>query len=173
MLLWYWWRIISRNWDAEPFILSILIPWKYSYSCSLIDLSTVMIAGSWVMHICRKTILHFIFFIFSSWYHLASISFLTISMLCRTTLGFWAGHRNSKIRVILARAWENDTELDISNNRINRATGLLVYQKRFYKTKFCICPGGSQVNSARIADSIHYGCIPGKCYNYNYHTFSQ
>uniref|UniRef100_A0A7N0TNP1 Exostosin GT47 domain-containing protein n=1 Tax=Kalanchoe fedtschenkoi TaxID=63787 RepID=A0A7N0TNP1_KALFE len=78
----------------------------------------------------------------------------------RTTLAFWAGHRNSKIRVILARVWENDTELDISNNRINRATGHLVYQKRFYRTKFCICPGGSQVNSARIADSIHYGCIP-------------
>jgi len=86
-------------------------------------------------------------------------------MLYRTTLGFWAGHRNSRIRVILARVWENDTELDISSNRINRATGHLVYQKRFYGTKFCICPGGSQVNSARIADSIHYGCVPGKCYN--------
>lgn len=84
----------------------------------------------------------------------------------RTTLGFWAGHRNSRIRVILARTWENDTELDISNNRINRATGHLVYQKRFYRTKFCICPGGSQVNSARIADSIHYGCIPVILSNY-------
>ncbi|RVW21771.1 putative glycosyltransferase [Vitis vinifera] len=82
-------------------------------------------------------------------------------VFCRTTLGFWAGHRNSKIRVILARIWENDTELDIKNNRINRATGHLVYQNKFYRTKFCICPGGSQVNSARIADSIHYGCVPG------------
>lgn len=62
----------------------------------------------------------------------------------------------------MARVWENDTELDIANNRINRATGHLVYQKKFYRTKFCICPGGSQVNSARIADSIHYGCIPGE-----------
>ncbi|KAK1273933.1 putative glycosyltransferase [Acorus gramineus] len=78
----------------------------------------------------------------------------------RTVLGFWAGHRNSKIRVILARVWENDTELAISNNRINRAIGELVYQKQFYRTKFCICPGGSQVNSARITDSIHYGCVP-------------
>ncbi|KAJ6930265.1 hypothetical protein NC652_013947 [Populus alba x Populus x berolinensis] len=79
---------------------------------------------------------------------------------------FWAGHRNSRIRVILARVWENDTELDISNNRINRATGHLVYQKRFYGSKYCICPGGSQVNSARIADSIHYGCIPVILSNY-------
>ncbi|CAA0812534.1 Exostosin family protein [Striga hermonthica] len=99
----------------------------------------------------------------------------------RTTLGFWAGHRNSKIRVILARVWENDTELDISNNRINRATGHLVYQKKFYRTKYCICPGGSQVNSARITDSIHYGCIPVILSNYydlpfndilNWHKFS-
>lgn len=80
----------------------------------------------------------------------------------RTILGFWAGHRNSRIRVILARVWENDTELAISNNRINRAIGELVYQKTFYRTKFCICPGGSQVNSARITDSIHYGCVPGE-----------
>uniref|UniRef100_A0A804P3S2 Exostosin GT47 domain-containing protein n=1 Tax=Zea mays TaxID=4577 RepID=A0A804P3S2_MAIZE len=78
----------------------------------------------------------------------------------RVILGFWAGHRNSKIRVILARVWENDTELAISNNRISRAIGELVYQKQFYRTKFCICPGGSQVNSARISDSIHYGCVP-------------
>ncbi|KAF9603300.1 hypothetical protein IFM89_034649 [Coptis chinensis] len=77
-----------------------------------------------------------------------------------TKLGFWAGHRNSRIRVILAREWENDTELDISSNRISRAIGPLVYQKKYYETKFCICPGGSQVNSARIADSIHYGCVP-------------
>lgn len=83
-------------------------------------------------------------------------------LLCRTRLGFWAGHRNSKIRVILAKVWENDTELDIANNRIDRSIGNLVYQKKFYRTKFCICPGGSQVNSARIADSIHYGCIPGE-----------
>ncbi|KAL6012640.1 hypothetical protein ACLOJK_003129 [Asimina triloba] len=62
----------------------------------------------------------------------------------RTILGFWAGHRNSKIRVILARVWENDTELVVHNNRISRATGELVYQNTFYRTKFCICPGGSQ-----------------------------
>lgn len=84
----------------------------------------------------------------------------------RTVLGFWAGHRNSKIRVILARVWENDTELYVLNNRINRATGNLEYQKRFYITKYCICPGGSQVNSARITDSIHYGCIPVILSNY-------
>ncbi|XP_004288502.1 PREDICTED: probable glycosyltransferase At5g03795 [Fragaria vesca subsp. vesca] len=84
----------------------------------------------------------------------------------RTTLGFWAGHRNSKIRVILARVWENDTELYILNNRISRAEGNLLYQKKFYTTKFCICPGGSQVNSARPTDSIHYGCIPVILSNY-------
>ncbi|PON40939.1 Exostosin-like [Parasponia andersonii] len=78
----------------------------------------------------------------------------------RTSLGFWAGHRNSKIRVILARVWENDTELYVLNNRIDRSIGHLLYQKRFYISKYCICLAGSQVNSARISDSIHSGCIP-------------
>ncbi|KAK3008107.1 hypothetical protein RJ639_014369, partial [Escallonia herrerae] len=90
----------------------------------------------------------------------------------RTILGFWAGHRNSRIRVELADSWENDTELQISNNRISRATGHLVYQKKFYRTKYCICPGGSQVNSARIADSIHYGCIPVILSDYYYLPFN-
>uniref|UniRef100_A0A0E0HTY0 Exostosin GT47 domain-containing protein n=1 Tax=Oryza nivara TaxID=4536 RepID=A0A0E0HTY0_ORYNI len=71
-----------------------------------------------------------------------------------------AGGNDIENRVILARIWENDTELAISNNRINRAIGNLVYQKQFFWTKFCVCPGGSQVNSARISDSIHYGCVP-------------
>ncbi|URE41729.1 Exostosin family [Musa troglodytarum] len=74
----------------------------------------------------------------------------------RTILGFWAGHRNSKIRVILARVWENDTELAISNNRISRAIGELVYQKQFYRTKFCICPGGSQKFSVILKESDVY-----------------
>ncbi|MCO5579052.1 hypothetical protein L7F22_032904 [Adiantum nelumboides] len=99
----------------------------------------------------------------------------------RTILGFWAGHRNSRIRVILAKLWENDTVLFINSNRISRATGELVYQKQFYRSKFCICPGGSQVNSARIADSIHYACVPVILSDYydlpfndilNWHKFS-
>ncbi|OQU84521.1 hypothetical protein SORBI_3004G070100 [Sorghum bicolor] len=55
---------------------------------------------------------------------------------------------------------EGGNDIENSNNRISRAIGELVYQKQFYRTKFCICPGGSQVNSARISDSIHYGCVP-------------
>ncbi|KAG0617273.1 hypothetical protein M758_5G177800 [Ceratodon purpureus] len=78
----------------------------------------------------------------------------------RTVLGFWAGHRNSKVRVNLADAWQHDPVLFITNNRISRAIGEYVYQKQFYRSKFCVCPAGSQVNSARIAESIHYGCVP-------------
>lgn len=87
---------------------------------------------------------------------------LMIINCCRTILGFWAGHRNSKVRVNLAQAWEKDPVLFITNNRISRAIGEFVYQKQFFRSKFCICPAGSQVNSARIAESIHYGCVPGK-----------
>jgi hypothetical protein len=87
---------------------------------------------------------------------------LTSVAMCRTILGFWAGHRNSKVRVNLADAWQHDPVLFITNNRISRAIGEYVYQKQFYRSKFCVCPAGSQVNSARIAESIHYGCVPGK-----------
>uniref|UniRef100_A0A0E0E448 Exostosin GT47 domain-containing protein n=1 Tax=Oryza meridionalis TaxID=40149 RepID=A0A0E0E448_9ORYZ len=48
----------------------------------------------------------------------------------------------------------------IIKNSIRVSYRRLVYQKQFYRTKFCVCPGGSQVNSARISDSIHYGCVP-------------
>lgn len=66
------------------------------------------------------------------------------------------------MRVNLADAWQYDPILFVANNRLNRSTGDYIYQNQFYRSKFCICPAGSQVNSARIAESIHYGCVPGK-----------
>ncbi|KAI7981651.1 hypothetical protein LOK49_Contig23G00011 [Camellia lanceoleosa] len=47
-------------------------------------------------------------------------------------LGFWASHCNSEIRAVLASEWENDTELDIQNNRITRGTGHLVVEDGDY-----------------------------------------
>lgn len=78
----------------------------------------------------------------------------------RTTLGFWAGHRNSDIRNLLSDLWHNDTELDIATDHVNNTGDPYEYENRFFRAKFCICPGGNQVNSPRIADAIHYGCVP-------------
>ncbi|XP_057431285.1 probable glycosyltransferase At5g03795 [Lotus japonicus] len=84
----------------------------------------------------------------------------------RNTLAFWAGRSDSKLKVKLAAIWDNDTELDIQNNRVDlRATGSVVYMEKLYKSKFCLCPHGP-VGSSRIADSIHYGCVPVIMSNY-------
>ncbi|XP_059650077.1 probable glycosyltransferase At5g03795 [Cornus florida] len=84
----------------------------------------------------------------------------------RRTLGFWAGLRNSKVRETLVDLWKNETELRINSNIVNGTAGQLVYKKIFYTSKFCICPGGFKVNSVRLADSIHYGCVPVILSNY-------
>ncbi|KAK7412174.1 hypothetical protein VNO78_03624 [Psophocarpus tetragonolobus] len=84
----------------------------------------------------------------------------------RNTLAFWAGRSDSRLKHDLIAMWDNDTELDIQNNRIDlRATGQLVYMDKLYKSKFCLCPNGP-IGTSRIADSIHFGCIPVIMSNY-------
>ncbi|XP_031247202.1 probable glycosyltransferase At5g03795 [Pistacia vera] len=83
-----------------------------------------------------------------------------IGLKDRSILAFWAGYRNSKVRKQLVHKWQNDKELDIQNNHIDKKNAIMVYRTKIYRSKFCICPRGSQVNSVRIADSIHYGCVP-------------
>ncbi|XP_061370856.1 probable glycosyltransferase At5g03795 [Gastrolobium bilobum] len=84
----------------------------------------------------------------------------------RNSLAFWAGRSDSELKDELAAMWDHDTELDIQNNRIDlRATGPIVYMEKLYKSKFCLCPHGP-VGSSRIADSIHYGCVPVIMSNY-------
>ncbi|XP_057992520.1 probable glycosyltransferase At5g03795 isoform X1 [Hevea brasiliensis] len=79
----------------------------------------------------------------------------------RNILGFWAGRRNSNIRDTLVRLWQNDNELNIQHNFINRAhKGHFKYQEKFYRSKFCMCPRGSSINGGRISLAIHYGCVP-------------
>lgn len=80
----------------------------------------------------------------------------------RTVLAFWAGRCSSDIRDKLIPSWQNDTELDIQNKRIDirNTKGRIVYQEKFLRSKFCICPGALRVHGARIAEAIHYGCVP-------------
>ena len=83
---------------------------------------------------------------------------------CRNTLAFWAGRSDSRLKEDLIAIWDNDTEIDIQNSRVDlRATGPVVYMEKLYKSKFCLCPHGP-IGSSRIADSIHFGCVPGKPY---------
>ncbi|XP_020221896.1 probable glycosyltransferase At5g03795 [Cajanus cajan] len=84
----------------------------------------------------------------------------------RNTLAFWAGRSDSRLKIELIATWDNDTELDIQNSRVDLgATGQVVYMEKLYKSKFCLCPHGP-IGSSRIADSIHYGCVPVIMSNY-------
>ncbi|KAK2662863.1 hypothetical protein Ddye_001437 [Dipteronia dyeriana] len=87
----------------------------------------------------------------------------------RSSLAFWAGHRNSKVREELASTWKNDRELDIQNAHVDTTNGsaLVSLMLKFKTSKFCICPAGAPAITVRIADSIHYGCVPVMLSDYN------
>ncbi|KAH8492277.1 hypothetical protein H0E87_021734 [Populus deltoides] len=60
-----------------------------------------------------------------------------------TMLASWAGPGNSDVRDELVHAWNNDT-IHIRNNLISTCTseGHPLPQKKFYKSRLCICPRG-------------------------------
>nr|TKR78510.1 hypothetical protein D5086_0000280750 [Populus alba] len=87
-------------------------------------------------------------------------------LLCPWTIleqeySFWRGLKENYIRKSLVNAWENDSELDIKEIQTEANTTEIrrLYHERFYSSKFCICPGGPQIDGA-IAVAIHYGCVP-------------
>lgn len=77
-------------------------------------------------------------------------------------LGFWSGVEDSYIRERLYLTWEYDSELYIEARDWPTSIEQGHWQARedFYNSKFCICPGGPQLDGF-IAFAIHYGCIPG------------
>ncbi|XP_002309856.3 probable glycosyltransferase At3g07620 [Populus trichocarpa] len=78
----------------------------------------------------------------------------------RITLAFWRGLNNSDIRQKLLEAWENDLELFIQKGRKpSLEQGDLVHHEAFNNSKYCICPGGPELDRT-IALAIHYGCVP-------------
>ncbi|GAY67330.1 hypothetical protein CUMW_255610, partial [Citrus unshiu] len=79
----------------------------------------------------------------------------------RTSLALWTGYSNySKLKDLLAQFWQNDERQILSNQRYKRRIQLKRVKTKFYRSKFCICPGGSLGNFAQIVDSIHCGCVP-------------
>nr|XP_010910091.1 probable glycosyltransferase At5g03795 [Elaeis guineensis] len=74
----------------------------------------------------------------------------------RSRLVFFAGRmQNSRVRQDLIARWENDTSMDIFSRRPP-----FPYEDGFKKSKFCLHVKGYEVNTARVSDAIHYGCIP-------------
>eukprot|EP00268_Persea_americana_P019937 TRINITY_DN20274_c0_g1_i6.p1 TRINITY_DN20274_c0_g1~~TRINITY_DN20274_c0_g1_i6.p1 ORF type:complete len:493 (+),score=71.35 TRINITY_DN20274_c0_g1_i6:470-1948(+) len=73
----------------------------------------------------------------------------------RKKLAFFAGSVNSPVREKLLQAWKNDFEIAVHSGRLNTS-----YSEELLHSKFCLHVKGFEVNTARIGDSLYYGCVP-------------
>lgn len=73
----------------------------------------------------------------------------------RKKLAFFAGSDNSPVRKQLLKSWRNDSEIFAYSDRLNTP-----YDVELLGSKFCLHVKGFEVNTARIADSLYYGCVP-------------
>ncbi|CAA7404894.1 unnamed protein product [Spirodela intermedia] len=80
----------------------------------------------------------------------------------RKRLVFFAGRiQNSQVRRELISQWGNDTSMDVFSGNPP-----FPYEEGFRRSRFCLHVKGYEVNTARISDSIHYGCVPVILSNY-------
>lgn len=79
----------------------------------------------------------------------------------RKRLAFFAGGMNSPVRQKLVQVWRNDTEIFAHHGRLTTP-----YADELLGSKFCLHVKGFEVNTARIADSLYYGCVPVIIANY-------
>lgn len=82
-------------------------------------------------------------------------SLLSTVEIYRTKLAFFAGSINSPVRERLLQVWTNDSEIIVHLGHLNTP-----YADELLSSKFCLHVKGFEVNTARIADSIYYGCVP-------------
>uniref|UniRef100_A0A1D1Z6W8 Putative glycosyltransferase At5g03795 n=1 Tax=Anthurium amnicola TaxID=1678845 RepID=A0A1D1Z6W8_9ARAE len=78
-----------------------------------------------------------------------------ISSAKRKKLAFFAGSVNSPVRKKLLEAWKHDTEISVHSGHISTS-----YTESLLSSKFCLHVKGFEVNTARIADAMYYGCVP-------------
>ncbi|KAK7377841.1 hypothetical protein VNO80_03274 [Phaseolus coccineus] len=79
----------------------------------------------------------------------------------RKKLAFFAGGVNSPVRVKLVETWKNDSEISVHHGRLKTP-----YADELLGSKFCLHVKFFEVNTARIGDSLYYGCIPVIIGNY-------
>ncbi|KAK3035785.1 hypothetical protein RJ639_034601, partial [Escallonia herrerae] len=77
----------------------------------------------------------------------------------RDRLVFFAGRiQNARVRQELLALWGNDSSMDMNPS--------FPYEQGFRRSKYCLHVKGYEVNTARISDAIHYGCVPVLISNY-------
>ncbi|XP_042057576.1 probable glycosyltransferase At5g03795 isoform X1 [Salvia splendens] len=79
-----------------------------------------------------------------------------------TELVFFAGRaQNSAARQEVLRLWGNDSAF-----RIFAGHASMPYEEGFRRSRYCLHIKGYEVNTARVVDAIHYGCVPVLISNY-------
>nr|KJB26620.1 hypothetical protein B456_004G250600 [Gossypium raimondii] len=73
----------------------------------------------------------------------------------RNRLAFFAGRVNSPVRAALFKHWVNDTEIFAHFGGLETNDG-----KEQLRSKFCLHVKGFEINTARVTDALHYGCVP-------------
>ncbi|GLT36693.1 hypothetical protein SLA2020_110560 [Shorea laevis] len=73
----------------------------------------------------------------------------------RNKLAFFAGAMNSPVRGKVIKLWRNDSEIFVHSGRLKAP-----YADQLLGSKFCLHVKGFEINTARIADSLYYGCVP-------------
>ncbi|RVW96482.1 putative glycosyltransferase [Vitis vinifera] len=76
-------------------------------------------------------------------------------MSSQKKLAFFAGSINSPVRERLLQVWRNDSEISVHFGRLTTP-----YADELLGSKFCLHVKGFEINTARIADSLYYGCVP-------------
>lgn len=75
----------------------------------------------------------------------------------RPYLAFFAGRDHGPVRPALYKYWEGKDK-DVRVYQVLPAR--YSYQDFMKKSRFCLCPGGYEVNSPRIVEAIYNDCVP-------------
>ena len=90
-----------------------------------------------------------------------SLISISSNMFYRTKLAFFVEGVKSPVRKKLLEVWRNDTEIFAHFGRLKTP-----YADELLGSKFCLQVKGFEVNTARFADSLYYGCVPVIIANY-------